>query len=405
MRARLRVRRQGRDRIHLDVSAVARSGGAGAGVRHADARSPRVSRLGAAADDRQRRRGSPRPDRSSRTPAWMRPLTSPAWCAQEDGARVPGRLRHPGVAARAESRWLAVLRLADEAVRVHGHGQGDRGVESRSDWRGAAPRRHRVDGAAGRCRRPGARAGAPRSGSESADGRSARRRAATCSRTTRGARTCRRSSTRSTRASARSRRMSRRLLAISWDMPPLSGPRAVQVSRTLKHLVPLGWESSVVCFGPRSRPIQSGSRAGVAAAGARRGHARAGALARRAAGVPGAVARRCRRSSCCRTKSGSGLARRRARRSVSPAERRFDVLVSFAQPWSDHLIGLRVHRATGLPWVAHFSDPWTDSPYLRGRRWQRRIWARMEADVVRHADARGVREPADRRTRDGQVPR
>ncbi len=46
--------------------------------------------------------------------------------------------------------------------------------------------------------------------------------------------------------------MSRRLLAISWDMPPLSGPRAVQVSRTLKHLVPLGWESSVVCFGPRS---------------------------------------------------------------------------------------------------------------------------------------------------------
>ena len=47
--------------------------------------------------------------------------------------------------------------------------------------------------------------------------------------------------------------MSRRLLAISWDMPPLSGPRAVQVSRTLKHLVPIGWESSVVCFGPRSR--------------------------------------------------------------------------------------------------------------------------------------------------------
>src|SRR4051812_45870621 len=46
--------------------------------------------------------------------------------------------------------------------------------------------------------------------------------------------------------------MTRRLLAISWEMPPLSGPRAVQVSRTLKHLVPLGWQSRVVCFGPRS---------------------------------------------------------------------------------------------------------------------------------------------------------
>src|SRR5262249_17983528 len=46
-----------------------------------------------------------------------------------------------------------------------------------------------------------------------------------------------------------------------------------------------------------------------------------------------------------------------------------------------------VHRATGLPWVAHFSDPWIDSPYVRGRAWQRRIWRRMEADVVRNADA------------------
>jgi glycosyltransferase involved in cell wall biosynthesis len=37
--------------------------------------------------------------------------------------------------------------------------------------------------------------------------------------------------------------------------------------------------------------------------------------------------------------------------------------------------------------VAHFSDPWTDSPYLRGREWQWRIWRRMEAEVVREADA------------------
>src|SRR5205823_11476049 len=57
------------------------------------------------------------------------------------------------------------------------------------------------------------------------------------------------------------------------------------------------------------------------------------------------------------------------------------------QPWSDHLVGRRLHRTTGLRWVAHFSDPWTDSPYLRGRWWQRRIWARMEMNVVREADA------------------
>ena len=38
-----------------------------------------------------------------------------------------------------------------------------------------------------------------------------------------------------------------------------------------------------------------------------------------------------------------------------------------------------------LPWVAHFSDPWADSPYATRR--QRSIWKRMEEDVIREASA------------------
>jgi glycosyltransferase involved in cell wall biosynthesis len=178
----------------------------------------------------------------------------------------------------------------------------------------------------------------------------------------------------------------RRVLAISWDMPPLSGPRAVQVSRTLKHLVPLGWESSVVCFEARSSRYHPD-------------HDLATRL-RAAAGVtmipvPSLEERMFFRA-LWRVLPPLKLlpdekwvwipaAARAARRLA--ARQRFDVLVSFAQPWSDHLIGLRLHRATGLPWVAHFSDPWTDSPYLRGRRWQRRLWRRMERDVIQAASA------------------
>ena len=180
--------------------------------------------------------------------------------------------------------------------------------------------------------------------------------------------------------------MTRRLLAISWDMPPMSGPRAVQVSRMLNHLVPLGWESTVVCFEPRSRRYQQDPD-----------------LARRL-GAPAGVTR----------EPVASLEERWLFRAlwrlippvkllpdekwvwIRPAVRaalrltghqRFDAMASFAQPWSDHLIGLRVHRATGLPWIAHFSDPWTDSPYLRGRAWQRRLWRRMEEGVLRHATA------------------
>ena len=180
--------------------------------------------------------------------------------------------------------------------------------------------------------------------------------------------------------------MTKRLLAISWDMPPLSGPRAVQVSRTVKHLVPLGWESAVVCFGPRSRRYNQDpdlaarlrSPAGVTLVPVPSPEERwwFRALWRLVPPI-----KRLPDEKWVWIARASRVARQLA------ARQRFDVLVSFAQPWSDHLIALRVRRATGLPWVAHFSDPWTDSPYLRGRRWQWRIWRRMEADVIQHASA------------------
>lgn len=178
----------------------------------------------------------------------------------------------------------------------------------------------------------------------------------------------------------------RRLLAISWDMPPLSGPRAVQVSRTLKFLVPLGWQSSVVCFGPRSNRYNQDVELaaalrppdGVALVHVpsleERGFFRA--LWRVAPPIKRLPDEKW---------VWIGAATRAALKLA--AEQPFAALVSFAQPWSDHLIGMRVRRATGLPWVAHFSDPWVVSPYLNGRAWQRRIWRRMEAAVVEHASA------------------
>jgi glycosyltransferase involved in cell wall biosynthesis len=180
--------------------------------------------------------------------------------------------------------------------------------------------------------------------------------------------------------------MTRRLLAISWDMPPLSGPRAVQVSRTVKYLVPLGWESSVVCFAPRSRRYNQDPDL------AARLRAPAGVTL---VPVPSPEEHWFFRAlwrvvpPIKRLPDEKWVWIARASRVVRQlaTRQRFDVLASFAQPWSNHLIALRVQRATGLPWVAHFSDPWTDSPYLRGGRWQWRLWRRMEADVIRQANA------------------
>jgi glycosyltransferase involved in cell wall biosynthesis len=41
-------------------------------------------------------------------------------------------------------------------------------------------------------------------------------------------------------------------------------------------------------------------------------------------------------------------------------EERFDAVFSSSFPITAHLVGRRLHRDSGLPWVAEFRDPWTD---------------------------------------------
>jgi glycosyltransferase involved in cell wall biosynthesis len=176
-----------------------------------------------------------------------------------------------------------------------------------------------------------------------------------------------------------------RLLAISWEMPPLSGPRAIQVTRTLAALPEYGWRSRVVCFAPRSNRYHQDHRVSLeelSGGQATRIPVRSPeeqlffrALWRivpplkyfpdeKRVWMPGA------------------LRAARAALAAAPA----DVLVSFAQPWSNHLIALRLARETGLPWVAHFSDPWIDSPYFRARGLARARAASWEGDVIATAD-------------------
>ena len=62
------------------------------------------------------------------------------------------------------------------------------------------------------------------------------------------------------------------------------------------------------------------------------------------------------------------------------------VLVTFGQPMSDHLAGLEIKQAKGVPWIAHFSDPWVDSPYRRSIPICSWLNRRMERSVIVNAD-------------------
>ena len=54
-----------------------------------------------------------------------------------------------------------------------------------------------------------------------------------------------------------------------------------------------------------------------------------------------------------------------------------DVIVTTGPPQSVHLIGQRLARKTGLPWIPDFRDPWTKMYYLKHLGMTRCTWKRL----------------------------
>jgi glycosyltransferase involved in cell wall biosynthesis len=78
---------------------------------------------------------------------------------------------------------------------------------------------------------------------------------------------------------------------------------------------------------------------------------------------------------------------------------KIDVILSSAPPYTTHLIGLKLHRATGRPWLADFRDSWmgwVSAPQRRPKLSRALEW-RMERAVLNEANkiltvSRGVQE-------------
>ena len=66
-----------------------------------------------------------------------------------------------------------------------------------------------------------------------------------------------------------------------------------------------------------------------------------------------------------------------------------DAIVTTGSPHSLHLIGMRLKKLTGIPWIADFRDPWTNIDYygqLKLTRWADRKQHALEREVLQQAD-------------------
>jgi hypothetical protein len=165
-------------------------------------------------------------------------------------------------------------------------------------------------------------------------------------------------------------------VALSYCYPPLRYPRSIQVARLLDHLE--GEPTRVFC-GLEADGDETMPSAAPPERVTRIGWTRAAVMHRKIT-----------------NKVGGGRAQMpdpyllwalRAARAIRSAGALADgPLVSFGQPMSDHLAALRL-RSFGRPWIAHFSDPWSDSPYRRYGRVRSGLDLRMERAVAERADA------------------
>jgi glycosyltransferase involved in cell wall biosynthesis len=157
-------------------------------------------------------------------------------------------------------------------------------------------------------------------------------------------------------------------LALSWCMPPMVAPQSTTVSRILAVLSAKGWEIEVL-----AGDLPPDERAHYV--------------------WDDLLADRYRNSFTVRSLSygdaepSAALSWEEAAEKVALASiqtRPPHALITFAQPFSDHAIGLKIKSAfPDLPWIAHFSDPWVDNVYASPSRSDRRL----ERKVIEQADA------------------
>ncbi|MCX7747157.1 MAG: glycosyltransferase [Clostridia bacterium] len=170
-------------------------------------------------------------------------------------------------------------------------------------------------------------------------------------------------------------------LLISYNYPPLVGPESIQSSRIVSALQKEGWDTTVIA----SSIIKSKTNDYDLS-------------------IPGEVIRAFTIDNeilkgfvyvidksylfCPDTKIlWMPFALKKARNILQNSS--IDVIQSWSTPFTSHLVGLKLKKEFNKPWVAHFSDPWVDNPYLPQKMSalaSKKI-AMWEKEVIMNADA------------------
>jgi len=177
----------------------------------------------------------------------------------------------------------------------------------------------------------------------------------------------------------------KRVLVISYRFPPQLSTRSVQVARWIKFMPRYGWKPVVVCADEHSiyntridtmllRLVSPDTKV-----------VRVKSFEPK---IAMALAARVAPFLLYLPDTAVGWYRPAYRKALALLkEEPFDLICSCAYARTSNLVGLKLKRETGLPWVAYFSDPWVDSLGHDYDPITGYINRRMERAVMAEADA------------------
>jgi glycosyltransferase involved in cell wall biosynthesis len=181
----------------------------------------------------------------------------------------------------------------------------------------------------------------------------------------------------------------RRALMLAYFFPPVAGAGAQRTLKFVRHLVPHGWDATVVSTRSRAYRARDPSLLAEVPASTRVVRTRALPLAAYLGVVLHRLRLRRLRAVVVWPDNGLGwspfalVATLRAVRQDRP-----EVVFSTSSPYAAHLVALIVARLTGLPWVADFRDEWSTNPHLAD---QPLVLAALTARTERAITARASR--------------
>jgi glycosyltransferase involved in cell wall biosynthesis len=178
----------------------------------------------------------------------------------------------------------------------------------------------------------------------------------------------------------------RQVLFVAYYFPPLGGAGVQRPLKFAKYLPELGWQPTVLTGGTGARYIHDPSLVADIPAGLQ--------VERAYVFEPWRPLLRSHRFTLLlnhwltlpdRQIGWFPLAYRQGLRLLKTGA--FNAVYTTSVPYTAHLLGLHLKRATGLPWIADFRDEWTQNPSLPNPSpLHRRLHRKWEREVLTEAD-------------------